>query len=269
MGRLHHDADDQGIHTIRFDNPPAGFLDGAMTVELEALLARLAADPAVRVLVLTGVQPDVFIRHFDLVELSQVAEALAAVGGGDVHAAWHSSIFHRITRLLETMPAVVIAALNGHCMGVGFELALACDLRIAGEGDCSIGLPEMHIAMLPGGGGTARLARLLGPARAMELICTATTVAPRDALARGLVNRVVADPLGHALGLARHIATLSPGGIAAAKRVIRGSVDVGIEAALTLEQREVNARLGSAEVRAVLAAYAALGADLRHPLPPG
>lgn len=265
MGQVHEERRDDGIVVIRFDNPPLGLLDGAMTVALEAMIDRLADDPAVRAVILTGQQPDVFIRHFDLAELAMAAEAVAA-DGADASALWSSSPFHRITRRIETMDAIVIAAINGDCMGVGFELALACDIRIAAAGDHSIGMPEMHIAMFPGGGGTARLARLLGPARAIELICTATTLDPQRALQSGMINRVVPDALAEALAMATKIASLSPSAIAAGKRIVRASVDLSIEEALTVEQRAVNARLGSDEVRAALHGFVAAQADLRHPL---
>jgi enoyl-CoA hydratase len=267
MGSVLHELTADGIATIRFRNPPTGLLDGAMTAALEKLIDRLADDPAVKAIILTGGQPDVFIRHFDLGELAAAADLLGEAGG-DLEAEWHSSPFHRITRRLETAPKIVIAAIDGVCMGVGLEVALACDIRIAGAGRYPIGLPEMNIAMFPGGGGTVRLARLLGPARAMELICTAATVTPEEAAALGLVNRVAPDALAASLALARRIVRLSGSGIAAAKRIIRASVDLDIEAALTLEQREVNRRLGSAEVRGLLERMVREDLDLRDPVGP-
>jgi enoyl-CoA hydratase len=150
-------------------------------------------------------------------------------------------------------------------MGVGFEIALACDIRIAQAGPFSIGLPEMNIAMFPGGGGAVRLARAVGVARALEWIATARVLEPHEALALGLVSHVVADPLAYALAMARDMARRSATGIAAAKRIVHAQ-DAGIEDALTIEQQEVNDRLGSDEVREVLRAYAKSGADLRKPI---
>ncbi len=261
MGQVHVDRRGD-VAIVSFDNPPLGFLDGAMTGALDAVLDQLLADATTRAIILTGGQPDVFIRHFDIPELSQAAEALA-VTPMPVDALWSDSIFHRITRRIEACDVPVIAAINGDCMGVGFEIALACDMRIARAGNFSLGLPEMNIAMCPGGGGTARLARLIAPALAFELIATARVVDPAEALDMGLVNAVSADPLAYALVMADRITARSASGIAAAKRIVRQSRDLSIEQALTLEQREVNARLGSDEVRAVLRAYAASGEDLR------
>ena len=264
MGSLHIDRRD-GIALFRFDNPPSGFLDGAMTGALEEGLDQVLADGATRAIILTGAGDGVFIRHFDLPELSRAAEALAAA---PPPAEWSDSIFHRITRRIEGCDVPVIAAINGDCMGVGFELALACDIRIAQAGPFSLGLPEMNIAMLPGGGGTARLARLIAPSLAFELIATARVLEPVEALHWGLVNAVSPDPLASALALAEQMKARSATGIAAAKRVIRQSRDLPIEEALTLEQREVDARLGGEQVRAALRAYAASGEDLRRPMKP-
>lgn len=267
MGSLHIERRD-GIALFRFDNPPSGFLDGAMTGALAEGLDQVLADVAIRAIILTGAGDGVFIRHFDLPELSCAAEALAAAPPPARPADWSDSIFHRITRRIESCDVPVIAAINGDCMGVGFELALACDIRIARAGPFSLGLPEMNIAMLPGGGGTARLARLIAPSLAFELIATARVLEPVEALHWGVVNAVSPDPLASALALAERMKARSATGIAAAKRVIRQSRDLPIEQALTLEQREVDARLGGEEVRAVLRAYAASGEDLRRPMTP-
>ncbi|MFV0278103.1 MAG: enoyl-CoA hydratase/isomerase family protein [Parahaliea sp.] len=265
--KLHTEILD-GVAIVRFDNPPLGFLDGEMAVAFDAQLQGLVARKDLRVIVLTGATDGVFIRHFDLGELAQSADALAA-GPPSTGAHWEESIFHRITRQIETCDVPVIAAINGDCMGVGLELALACDMRIARSGPYSIGWPEMNIAMFPGGGGTVRLARMLGPALAFELIATATVLEPLEAQRRGLVNHVASDPLGLALELAKTLAQRSRSGIAAAKRIIGASNDLSIEGALSLEQMEVNARLGSEEVRAALQTYVRTGTDLRQLAEPG
>ncbi|MCH7629610.1 MAG: enoyl-CoA hydratase/isomerase family protein [Proteobacteria bacterium] len=257
--------DSGAIAVLRFDNPPHGFLDGAMTAALDAHLTALASDQPLRALILTGAQDGVLIRHFDLAELAGAADAIAA-SPADAGATWQDSIFHRITRALETLDVPVIAAINGDCMGVGYELALACDIRLARRGAFTIGLPELHIAMFPGGGGTVRLARLLGPARALELIGTARVVDPDEAARLGMVSAALDDPLEAALAMARKFASLSQSALADAKRLIHAGTDLPLEEALTLEQRMVNARLGSDEVRGVLHRYVQSGTDLRQPL---
>lgn len=261
MGSIHYRKSDN-VAVIRFVNPPLGLLNMQMTNELETLLREISADPEVRVLILTGGQADVFIRHFDLKELSEMAEGLYEATP-DLTVEWSSSPFHRITRCLETMSQPVIAASNGICMGVGYELALACDIRLASHGEYSNGLPKMNIAMLPGGGGTVRLARLVGTDLAMELICTASTLSPQQSDELGLVSRIVPDAYVAAQELATQIARRPNSGVAATKHIVHASVNRDLESALTLEQRAVNARLGTAEVGAALRRVAELGLDIR------
>lgn len=261
MARVHLHIE-AGCAVISFDNPPTGLLTAAMVGEFETALEGALASQDVRVLVLTGTVPGVMIRHFDLADLAQAANALAETPV-QPPARWDDSVFHRLTRRLETCAVPVIAAINGDCMGVGFEIALACDIRIAQAGDFSLGLPEMNLAMFPGGGGTVRLARALGVARALEWIATARVVSPDEALAHGLVSEVVADPLARAWEMAGAMAARSPGAIAATKRLVHAAQGSDLEAALSLEQQAVNERLGSAQVRRRLEAYLRSDADLR------
>lgn len=251
-----------GVAVIRFVNPPSGLLTGAMTVELDTQIRTLAEDSAVRAVILTGGQPDCFIRHFDIAELAVAAAAVRA-NPPDPNAEWHSSLFHRISRFLEQMDKPTIAAINGICMGVGYELALACDLRIASRGEYPIGLPEVNIGICPGGGGTVRLTRLLGVSRALELLYTGQTFPPERAAAVGLVNWVAADALADARALARDLTTRSPAALAAIKQVSRVSADLDIEAALTAEQRVVNLRMGSTEMATLMHEMTARNLDIR------
>jgi enoyl-CoA hydratase/carnithine racemase len=168
-----------------------------------------------------------------------------------------------MTRCLEQMPKPTIAAINGICMGVGYELALACDLRIASRGDYPIGLPEVNIGICPGGGGTARLARLLGVSRALELLYLGQTCVPEQAAAVGLVNWVAGDALAEAWAVAGELSARSADALAAIKQVSRASVDLGIEAALTVEQRVVNVRMASADMAALMRRMNELGLDIR------
>jgi enoyl-CoA hydratase/carnithine racemase len=256
---------DSRAAVITFANSPSGLFTGAMAKELEDQVDSLAQNDTVNTLILTGTG-STFIRHFDLDELAASADALAEAPSPP-DATWQDSVFHRITRKLESLPQVVIAAINGTCMGVGYELALACDIRIASAGDYDLGLPEMHIGMFPGGGGTVRLARLVNPAKALELIATATTVCPDRAEQLGLVNRVEEDALAAARGLAARLACLSRNALAAAKRITLNARDLDIESALTFEQREVNGHLGSDEVRTRLRTMIENGIDIRTPPP--
>jgi enoyl-CoA hydratase/carnithine racemase len=262
MAKLLLNIDEPGIAVLHFVNPPAGFLNAAMAVELETVARRLAGDPAIRVIVLTGGQPDVFIRHFDMAELAGMADAVRASPPPD-DADWKSSLFHRTTRCLEEAAKPTIAAINGACMGVGYELALACDLRIAADGEYPIGLPEVNIGICPGGGGTVRLNRLVGTGRALEMLYLGQTFSPAEALAAGLINRIAPDALTEALKIARALLSRAPGGLAAIKQVSYCSADQPLEAALTIEQRACNARLGSTDMPSLMRRMIEESLDIR------
>jgi enoyl-CoA hydratase/carnithine racemase len=178
-------------------------------------------------------------------------------------AAWDSSIFHRITRAIEKMEKPTIAAINGACMGVGYELALACDLRIASRGDYPIGLPEVNIGICPGGGGTVRLAKLLGVSRALELLYVGQTLTPDRAAALGLVNWVAEDAFAAARAYALELTVRSAAAMTAIKKVVRAAADRDIEAALTVEQRVVNKQLASTEMASLMRQMNEYGLDIR------
>ena len=139
-------------------------------------------------------------------------------------------------RRLEALDKLSIAAINGTCMGGGFEFALACDLRIAAAGDYPIGLPEINIGLLPGAGGTQKLARLIGQARALELLLRGRTVAPPEALAFGMVHEVVEEALPRALAVAQEIAGKSPPAVAHIKSLLRASREMSLADGQALER---------------------------------
>ncbi len=218
---LHHDG--SGIAVMRLSNPPAGFMDDAMEREIDGALDAIDADPGLRVIVVTGGQPGVFVRHFDVGVLEERARALSARGlRFDPARPVPEAAIHRCVRRIETSDRIFVAAINGAAMGGGFELALACDLRLAEDGDHPLGLPETNIGLLPGGGGTQRLTRLVGPGRALEWILLGRTFSPREAATLGLVNACHPAPvLDHALRLAAALASRHPLALAHVKRLVR------------------------------------------------
>jgi enoyl-CoA hydratase len=139
---------------------------------------------------------------------------------------------------METMPKPVIAAINGLAMGGGFELTLACDLRIAEEGDYEVGLPEVKVGILPGAGGTQKLARLVGMPRALEMTLRGRTVSPAEALALGIVHEVVpaGTSVARAQEVAAEIATRSPKAVAHIKRLVRMTPETPLADGLALER---------------------------------
>ncbi len=199
----------------------------AMLAELNALLARAAGDRALRCVVLTGAGDKAFCAGADLKERAGMSEA-------DVHA-FHDGL-RRALRAVEEAPQVFVAAVNGAALGGGLELALACDLRIAADG-AQLGLPEVGLGIIPGGGGTQRLPRLVGVARAKDLVLTARRLGAPEALAMGLVSRVApaARLLDEALAYAGEVARNAPVSLRQAKRAIDAGLHLPMDRALALE----------------------------------
>ena len=170
-----------------------------------------------------------------------------------------------IMDLVERLPMPTIAAIEGVAFGGGCELALACDLRVLGEG-ARIGLTECALGIIPGAGGTQRLPRLIGPAKAKELIFTARKLSAGDAKDVGLANHVVAA--GHAkdraLALATEIAACAPLAVEAAKVAIDGGLSTGISEGLLLETRAYEGTLYTEDRKEALAAFAAKRAPKFH-----
>jgi enoyl-CoA hydratase/carnithine racemase len=198
MAQITVERVDDYISVIRFMNAPEGFLTPGMLPALAATFEVAANDPTIRAVVLTGGLSRVFIQHY------WDPDAVAA-GVDPVSAAFPNRLRDLCDRIEGCMKPV-IAASNGTCMGGGLELALACDFRVAQAGAYSIGTTEIHLGVLPGGGGTQRLVRLLGAARAMELISLGLTFRPEEAVARGLVNFVAPRALEASLALAQRLA---------------------------------------------------------------
>ncbi|HET7754342.1 MAG TPA: enoyl-CoA hydratase-related protein [Anaeromyxobacteraceae bacterium] len=199
----------------------------AMLRGLNALLARAATKRTLRCVVLTGSGERAFCAGADRKER-------AAMTADDVHA-FHGGLRDAL-RGIETAPQVFVAALNGVALGGGFELALACDLRVAAE-HAEVGLPEVGLGIIPGGGGTQRLARAIGVARAKDLVLTARRITAREALSWGLVSRV-APATGlrdAALETAALVARNAPVSLRQAKRAIDDGFHLPLEEALDLE----------------------------------
>jgi enoyl-CoA hydratase/carnithine racemase len=216
------------IWTIHGESRRKG-LSRAMVDELLANLARVRDDRAVRCVVITGSGEKAFCAGADLKER-------ATMSADDVHR-FHRSLRDAL-RGIEGAPQAFVAALNGAALGGGLELALACDLRVAVEG-AEMGLPEVGLGIIPGAGGTVRLPRAIGVARAKDLILTGRRVGAAEALALGLVSRVA--PVGTlrqvALEVAGLVARNAPVSIRQAKRAIDGGTHLDLDAALDHENR--------------------------------
>ncbi|HLI67772.1 MAG TPA: enoyl-CoA hydratase/isomerase family protein [Caulobacteraceae bacterium] len=212
---------------VRYANPPLGTMTAAGAQEMYDAVRAAAEDPAVRAIIITGGLPDIFIRHYDVGELTVLGERLASAPppAQPPGANRPAGGFLGLTDLVAAAPKPVIAAINGLCMGGGFELSLACDIRIAGRSVTAIGLPETRVGIFPGGGGTQRLPRVIGEARALEMILRGRVVTGEAAAAIGLVHEAADDPLARALEIAAEFAARPPEGLAYAKRLTRAALD--------------------------------------------
>jgi enoyl-CoA hydratase/carnithine racemase len=247
-----------------YANPPLGTMTAAGAEELYLAVRAAADDAEVRCIVLTGGLPGIFVRHYDVGELTVLGERLAQAPAPapQPSAGRPAGGFLGLTDLVAAAPKPVIAAINGLCMGGGFELSLACDIRIAGRNVTAIGLPETRVGIFPGGGGTQRLPRVIGEARALEMILRGRVVTGPAALEIGLVHEVADDPLARALEIAAEFAARPPEGLAYAKRLTRAALDRPLSEGLADERRSFSevVRLASAiEAMKVSLAGAPLG----------
>ncbi len=221
---VHVDRRDDGVALVTLDNPKVNALSRELLRQLEAAAGGLAADPPGAVVVTGGDR--IFAAGADIAEFGGPEEA-RVVGGG----------FQRALDAVAAIPRCVIAAISGFALGGGCELALACDLRIASE-RAKLGQPEILLGIIPGGGGTQRLARLVGPAKAKDLVLTGRQVAADEALRIGLVDEVVPPDELHPRALAL-AAELARGAVVAqefAKRAIDRGLEGPLDAGLALEQ---------------------------------
>jgi enoyl-CoA hydratase/carnithine racemase len=241
-----------GAAVVTYANPPFGTMTGAGAEEMLAKATALVEDAGVRSIILTGGVPGIFIRHYDVDELVGLGEALAAQPAPRPASGGRAGGFLGLCDLIAEAPKPVVAAINGLCMGGGFELTLACDLRIAAPDVPAIGLPETRIGIFPGGGGTQRLPRVVGEAKALEIILRGLTVDSAEALRIGLVHELAADPLARALEMAAEWDGRGAEGIAAAKRLTRAALDRPVSKGLADERASFLEVMRTASARAGL-----------------
>jgi enoyl-CoA hydratase len=205
---------EDGIAVVTLGSPKRIFFDPEMGDALLETLTSLANDEAVRVVVVTGGAPGYFVRHYSVAELVKTGERLRTSGRKWAEdTPYKPGSFANAMRVAEQMPKPVIAAISGSAMGGGFEFTLACDIRVAQLGEFEIGLPEINLGILPGGGGTQRLPRVIGTAAALMHILMGVTLSPLEAAHKGLVHEAVpGNALDRAMEIARRLATHTPQG---------------------------------------------------------
>lgn len=217
-----------GIATIMIDNPPMNVMSNQVLTQLAEIFSELEIDAETVVVILTGVGNRAFMAGADIKEFPQLFEK------PDVKE--HMLNTHRIFNQIENLPKPTIALLNGFTFGGGCELALTCDMRIA-ESHVQLGLPEVKLGIFPGGGGTQRLPRLVGAAKAKEIMFTGEPISAEDALQIGLVNHVVPSGAGidSARALAKKIGGYSIQSLSRIKRAVNEGMALSLTSALDLE----------------------------------
>ncbi|WP_077328158.1 enoyl-CoA hydratase/isomerase family protein [Virgibacillus siamensis] len=223
------DRRNKGVVWITVDNPPANAIGETLMQELETAVDELGNDSTVRVIVLTSNHPKIFLAGADLKGMIQ--DTGNEQGEGNViseKSARMQACFQRFAAVQKP----VIAAINGHALGGGCELAMACDFRIMGKG--RIGLTEISLGLIPGAGGTQRMTHLLGSAKATELIFTAKQLEAEEAQKVGLVHRAVKSEMLEAetTAFAEELAEGAVHAMGLAKRAINaaeGSMDAGLQ----------------------------------------
>ena len=240
---------DSGIATLTLDDPPANTYTHAMMRDLDEAVLKARFDPEVHVVVLRGAGEKFFCAGADI---RMLVEA-------DPTWKYYFCLHANETLLrLEHTPKLVIAAINGHCVGGGLEVAMAADLRIARKDGGKIGLPEVNLGVLPGTGGTQRLARVVGRSKAIELMATGRNFSFEEAKALGLVNEIVEGDFD--AGVRAYASQFLPPGRASKavghiKRAVQSGLEMSLADGLSLE-RELQQRLfESADAGEGLAAY--------------
>jgi enoyl-CoA hydratase len=228
------------IATLTINRPAAlNALNRAVIDEIREVIDEMRADPAIRVLIVTGAGDRAFVAGADIAAMA----AMSPIEGLDFAEAGH-----RVMDSLESLPIPVIAAVNGFALGGGLELALACDLIVAVE-NARFGQPEVNLGLIPGFGGTQRLARRIGLARAREAILTGDLFDAKNAYEWGLVNRLVApgNLMAEVNKLAGKIAAKSAVALRQAKAALRAAMSSTQETGLAFEREAFGVVFGSAD----------------------
>lgn len=245
--RLRLSIDEAGIAEVVLDRPPANAIDLVTLGELRQVAEALSADRAVRAVLLRSALETIFAAGADLDML---------------HHGWGGMLqtiraFHEATNAWAAIPVPTIAVISGHAAGGGCELALACDFRLMARGEARIGLPEVKLGLLPSGGGTTRLPRLIGRGPALDLLLRGRMISADDAARVGLVTSVHEPQVldRDARALAEELAGLPPLAVREIKRCVNLGMDGPLSGGLALEERGNLALAETADAREGVAAF--------------
>ena len=232
---------DNGVAVLTLNDPPANTYSYEMMQELDRAVLDARMDESVQVIVITGAGEKFFCAGADIQMLSDVTPAFK------YYFCLHAN--ETLSRLEQT-PKLVIAAINGHCVGGGLEVAMAADIRVARKGAGKMGLPEVSLGVLPGTGGTQRLVRIVGKSKAIELMATGQLFDFERGLELGLINQVFETEnfLADVLEYARQFTTPNKAAMAVGriKRAVQTGSEIPFESALALE-RELQQQLFQSE----------------------
>ncbi|MFD5538046.1 enoyl-CoA hydratase/isomerase family protein [Streptomyces sp. NPDC127079] len=274
--------DDGAVLTVRVDGGPHGVFGPDIADRLKELVDRVDRDPAVRAVVFTGAHPERFVSHAEVRWLQEEGAASPTVGrrgaaavvrvakGVDrarvlepvarrtpLRGALQLEALHTTFLKMNASGVLFVAALNGSALGLGAEFAWACDLRVMADGEFFIGQPEILLGIIPGGGGTQRLTRLIGTHRSLVAILEGKPFTPAQALANGAVDEVVpqGEVVTRAVELAQHFGARPKGSVAAAKRSVYFGGSMSLADGLHVERTEFFTRVLSREGQELMLDY--------------
>ena len=243
----HLRIEDNGNYVICYlSNPPTHTLTSSGVNEIHAFLDQIEKRDDLRVLAFTGDGENVFIKHYEVGELANTAERNLETKKDkqdpkELHA------FHTMLLRLRDLDAIVVAGINGNTAGGGCEFSLGCDLRIMADGNFLIGLPETSVGILPGGGGTQRLSRLIGSSRALDLILHAQLVSPKEAFDLGIINKLVSKASFNQelISYCEDLSNRAPIALQQVKKIIHQGLEMTLEESLLLEQKAFDVTMNS------------------------
>ena len=243
----HLRIEDRGHYMICYlSNPPSHTLNSSGVQEIHKFLDIIEKKDDLRVLAFTGEGENVFIRHYEVGELADSAEkniesSKETKDPKELHA------FHRMLLRLRELDAIVVAGINGNTAGGGCEFSLGCDLRVMSDGDFLIGLPETSVGILPGGGGTQRLSRLIGSSRALDLILHAKLLKPLEAYNLGIINKLLTEEKfkEELVEYCEDLVNRAPIALSQVKKIIHQGLEMTLEDSLLLEQKAFDVTMNS------------------------
>jgi enoyl-CoA hydratase/carnithine racemase len=238
---------------LTIDHPPVNSFNAQVVSELDEAMDELLANDEVKAIIVTGGGTNAFVAGADIPEIQELLEKPE---GGYAEASAFIERGQSVNLKIETAGKPVIAAINGFCLGGGLELAMACHMRICSD-RARLGQPEINLGLIPGWGGTQRLARIVGKGKALEMILTGDMIRAQEAYSIGLVNKIVPEGaiLKEARGLARKIVSKSKFPIAATLHAVTRGLQVGIEEGLDIEKEQFVGLAETEDIREGVSAF--------------